>query len=155
MDWILDLLTPLGTTSNYSRLANLHLYKSLGHAKSSQSSLVVSRKRIYNSLTVNTARIKSPFHSHTLTTNFFLHSRTSKSTELPTLNKLPRFLNYLPTANSGTLKPLLCCNCQLSRYHLFSIIILYCSILLNSTLNCDQFTILCADSCQILKFESS
>jgi hypothetical protein len=112
INWILDLLTPLGTTSNYIAIANPQLYKSLGHAKSSQSSLVVSWQRIYKSLTVTTAHIKS----------FFFHSRTSKSTELPTLSKRPRFLNHLPTANSGTLKLFLCCKSQLSRYHLFSFI---------------------------------
>jgi hypothetical protein len=37
------------------------LHESLGHAKSPQSSLVVSLQRIYNSLTVTTAHIKSSF----------------------------------------------------------------------------------------------
>jgi hypothetical protein len=56
LDWISDLLTA------YTHHSELHvitalvlistLYKSLGHAKSSQSSLVVSWQRIYISLTV-------------------------------------------------------------------------------------------------------
>jgi hypothetical protein len=54
------------------------LNKSLGHAKSSQSSLVVSWQRIYNSPTVTRAHIKSSFHS-----------RTSKSSERS------RFLSHL------------------------------------------------------------
>jgi hypothetical protein len=37
------------------------LHKPLGHAKSSQSLLVVSWQRVYNSLTVTTAYIKSSF----------------------------------------------------------------------------------------------
>jgi hypothetical protein len=37
------------------------LHQSLGNAKSSQSSLVVSWQRIYNSLTVTTVHIKSSF----------------------------------------------------------------------------------------------
>jgi hypothetical protein len=32
-------------------------------------------------------------------------------------------------------------------------IILYCSILLHSSLNCDRFTVLCANTCQFLKFK--
>jgi hypothetical protein len=38
------------------------LHKSLGHTKSSQSSLVASWQRIYNSLTVTAAYIKSSLH---------------------------------------------------------------------------------------------
>jgi hypothetical protein len=33
-----------------------------------------------------------------------------------------RFLSFCPTLNSGTLNPILCRNCELFRYHLFSII---------------------------------
>jgi hypothetical protein len=38
------------------------LHKSLGYTKSSQSSLVISWQRIYNSLTVTTAHARSSFH---------------------------------------------------------------------------------------------
>jgi hypothetical protein len=59
----LDLLTlylqSLLTAINYSDISIYPLHKSLGHAKSSQSSLVVSWQRIYSSLTVTTAHIKS------------------------------------------------------------------------------------------------
>jgi hypothetical protein len=33
------------------------------------------------------------------------------------LTELTQFLNHLPTANSGTLNPILCCNCQLPCCH--------------------------------------
>jgi hypothetical protein len=46
------LYTPIGTLSNTAISLIYTLYKSLGHAKSSQSSVVVSWQRIYNSLTV-------------------------------------------------------------------------------------------------------
>jgi hypothetical protein len=46
LDWIIGfivtLYTPLGTTGNYSAITTPTLYKSLGHAKASQSSLTVS-----------------------------------------------------------------------------------------------------------------
>jgi hypothetical protein len=51
---------------SYSAIANLPTHKSLGHAKSSQSSLVVSWQRIYNSLTVTTAHTTSSLHMLTL-----------------------------------------------------------------------------------------
>jgi hypothetical protein len=111
----LDLLTTYTAHSELQIITALSLmytiYRSLEYAKSSQSSLAVSWQRIYNSLTVAAAHINSSLHSLTL---LF-------TTELPALNLLSRFLNHLPTANSGTLNPSLCCNCQLSRCHLFSI----------------------------------
>jgi hypothetical protein len=59
MDWIIEffnhLYPLLGTRSNIALSLIYTLYKSLGHAKCSQTSLVVSWQRIYNSLTVTTA----------------------------------------------------------------------------------------------------
>jgi hypothetical protein len=52
------------------------LHKSPGHAKSSQSSLVVSWQRIYSSLTVTTAHIKSCFRRLTPLYSFNSHSRS-------------------------------------------------------------------------------
>jgi hypothetical protein len=69
MDWILGLLT---TVTHHTELRVITaltlisaLYKSLGQAKSSQSSLVVSWQRIYNNLTVTTAHTMLCFHSRT------------------------------------------------------------------------------------------
>jgi hypothetical protein len=54
MTGLIDTLyTPLGTTLNYRAIAGLHtLQFTVTHALGSQSSLVVSWQRIYNSLTV-------------------------------------------------------------------------------------------------------
>jgi hypothetical protein len=65
--WIgsLDLLTSLQSlviTINYNGIANLFASQTLGHARSSQSSVVISWQWIYNSLTVSTAHVKSSFH---------------------------------------------------------------------------------------------
>jgi hypothetical protein len=53
------------------------LHKSLGNVKSSQSSLVVSWQRIYNSLPVTAAYIKSPFYKLTPLYSFSSHSSGS------------------------------------------------------------------------------
>jgi hypothetical protein len=79
------------------------IYKSPGHAKLFQSSVVVTWQRIYNSLTVATAHIKSSFHSC-----------TSMSTKLSLFRS-----HHQPSVNSEILNPILCYNCQLSRCHLF------------------------------------
>jgi hypothetical protein len=58
-DWIYFTHTLSSYLQVSIRLSTISiLYKSLGHAKSSQSSLVISWQRIYNSLTVTTAHIK-------------------------------------------------------------------------------------------------
>jgi hypothetical protein len=49
----------------------------------------------------------------------------------PVLSSFQFPQSQLTTINSGTLNPILCCNCQLSRCHLFSIInspVLWCSL---------------------------
>jgi hypothetical protein len=66
MDWKLDLLTTYTHNSELHVITALSLIstlyiKSLAHAKSSQSSLVVSWQRISNSHTVTTAYVKSFF----------------------------------------------------------------------------------------------
>jgi hypothetical protein len=48
------------STKSYNPIADFQ--KSLGHARSSHSSLVVSWQRVYNSLTVTTAHDKSSLH---------------------------------------------------------------------------------------------
>jgi hypothetical protein len=76
----LDLLTPYTfnflTTSNTVLSLIYTLYKSLGHAKSSQSSLVVSWQWIHNSLTVTAARYEV----------FFAQSNSFLAIILPTTN---------------------------------------------------------------------
>jgi hypothetical protein len=58
------LYIPLVTASNYSAIADLHtLQFTVTHALGSQSSLVVSWQRIYNSLTATAAHMKSSLHS--------------------------------------------------------------------------------------------
>jgi hypothetical protein len=69
------------------------LYKLQGHAKSSQSSLVVSCKRMYDSLTVNAAHIKSSFHSRT----FNSQQNSFDSCQRPTISS-PSLHNYLRRA---------------------------------------------------------
>jgi hypothetical protein len=64
-----NLLIAIG----YSAIANLlNLHKSLGHAKSFQSSVAVSWQRIYNSLSVTTTHIKSSFRKLTPLYSFIL-----------------------------------------------------------------------------------
>jgi hypothetical protein len=59
MIWLTDnLYILLGTTSNTALSLIYTLFRSIGHAKSSQCSLVVSWERIYNSLTVTSVHTK-------------------------------------------------------------------------------------------------
>jgi hypothetical protein len=99
--------TPLGATSNCRATT---LYKSLGNSESSESSLVVSWQRIYTSLTVTTAHIKSSFRCRKCNTQLTSFD-SSVICQLPTPELSIQF--SAATANSGTLNPVLCCSCQL------------------------------------------
>jgi hypothetical protein len=52
LDWMIGFTDTLCTPNNMVLLLIYTLYKSLGHTKTSRSSLVVSWQWIYNSLTV-------------------------------------------------------------------------------------------------------
>jgi hypothetical protein len=54
--YLLHLLTQLVTTSIYNKYCWFPYYESLGHVKTSESSLVVSWQRIYYNLTVTTVQ---------------------------------------------------------------------------------------------------
>jgi hypothetical protein len=114
--WVLDIFTPLVHTTReiyiiITLLLISTLHKSPGHAKSSQSSLVISWQRIYDFLTVTTERIKSSLRSRTskLTTanhkfitlilqssvNCQLQDSPSNSLLLLPTTSLPFLLSYL------------------------------------------------------------
>jgi hypothetical protein len=87
------LYIQLVSTSNTALSLIYTLYKSLGHAKSSQYSLIVSWQRIYNSLTVTAAH----YEVFLAQPNSFLAICSQLFCQLPTLETLS----------------ILCCSCQL------------------------------------------
>jgi hypothetical protein len=87
------LYTELGTISNTALSLIYTLYKSLGHAKSSQSSLVVSWQQIYNSLSLQHTR--KSFHRIIRFLPFLLNYSANCQ-----LRRLSQF--SAATANSGT-----------------------------------------------------
>jgi hypothetical protein len=98
------LYTPLGTTSNYSAIANLH---------NSQF----------------TTEPAMPFIACcVLTSHFLTTASNSEILQLPALRSFCHscpcrtLVSLLSTDNFGILNPILCYNCHLSRCHLFSII---------------------------------
>jgi hypothetical protein len=104
---------PLGTTGNYSAIANLHtLQFTVTHTHYCPQSATLSTSRF----------LVTDFNIVIITVSLSLQHTWSLlfTARLPT--ELSRLLRYLPTANSETLNPILCCNCQLSRCHFFSII---------------------------------
>jgi hypothetical protein len=88
------LYKPLRTTTNTALSVIYALYKPLRHAKSSQSSLVVSWQRIYNNLTVNAAHYEVFF----VQPNTFLAISSQLFCQLPT----PETQFSAANANPGT-----------------------------------------------------
>jgi hypothetical protein len=120
MDWIFGILTTLHThllTRSNTALSLIYkVYSSPWHTHTLGFSIFTSRilATDFISLTVTT---RSSFQWRRLfTAEFFssqLHCWFSTNSQLS--------FNNLSTANSRTLNPILCCNCHLCRYHLFSI----------------------------------
>jgi hypothetical protein len=94
--------TPLGTTGNTALPLIYTLSSSTLHIHlSSQSSLVVSWQRIFNSLSVTTAYMKSSNHALRL-----LHSQAFNSIEIHSVILMPQYLNSispLPRSYPGRL----------------------------------------------------
>jgi hypothetical protein len=61
--------------------------------------------------------------NHTLQISLYYstHKDFSSLPDFQLSTELSRLLHQLPTANSGTLNPVLCCSCQLSRCHHLSV----------------------------------
>jgi hypothetical protein len=99
MDGILDLLTQLGTTNNYSAPANLHSSQfTIAPAKPFPACCIFSRSLSTASNSVDS----SATHAQVLLSP-------------PPVKNSSQF-----TVNPGTVNPVLCCYCQLSRCYLFS-----------------------------------
>jgi hypothetical protein len=126
MDWMIGifdtLYTPPGTSGNYSAITDLHTLQ-FNDIQTSFLSLLqfpmsVSWQRLL------TQELYQSDCNWTLQISLYYRTHTDFSSlpDFQLLTELSRFLHRLPTANSGTLSPNLCCNCQLSRCHLFSVI---------------------------------
>jgi hypothetical protein len=108
-DWVLDILT------TYTHPSELHvitvistLYSSLQHPLSIFQPAVSSNWR--SLATISNSRDSSASRAQVLLS----HPPVQNSCQFPQ--------SQLTTINSETLNQVLCCNCQLSRYHLFSVI---------------------------------
>jgi hypothetical protein len=108
IDWILALLTPLGTTSNYSATSDLHtLQLTTAPAKPSPVCSVINSPSLATaSNSANSSASRAQF--------LFLHLLVKHSRQF--------LLSQLTTINLGTLNPILCCSYLTSRCHLFSVI---------------------------------
>jgi hypothetical protein len=125
--------TPLGITSNRTLTLNSAVYSSLLQTHLCPLPVTLSASRFlvtdFNTGTVTFSLNHAPHISLYYST----HKDFSSLPDFQLSTELARLLHHLPTANSGTLKPILCCNCHLSRCHLLSV------ISQSSTLDC-QFS---------------
>jgi hypothetical protein len=113
--------TQLGTTGNYSAIADLQHTLEFSVTHTLGSTIFTSRilETDFNIVIIPVSL------SHTLQISLYYvtHNNVSSLSDLQLSTELSRFLHQLPTANSGILNPVLCCNCQLSRCHLLSVIV--------------------------------